>query len=160
MSSEKRGDLGPIPSCSLNSFLGCGQSPKIVNTVSPWTQTPDGLIKFLVFQHDGLRMSPLWLKAEENSRGWQWIWREFADRNKWWLSGYCRNQLLGTQALGTPLTTFLFFVFFLWSIGDLQCCVPFYYTAKWFTHTHTFFVIFFSIMVYDRILNVVPHAIQ
>ena len=51
--------------------------------------------------------------------------------------------------------------FFYWSIIYLQCWVNFCYTAKWlsFIYIHTFFI-FFSIMVYLRILNIVPCAIQ
>ena len=48
-----------------------------------------------------------------------------------------------------------------WSIPDLQCWVSFWYTAKWFScsYTYIFFFVFFSIMVYYRILNVVSCAI-
>ena len=55
---------------------------------------------------------------------------------------------------------------FYWNIVDLQCRVSFRCTAKWFSYTHiythilTFSFIFFSIMVYHRILNIVPCAIQ
>ena len=50
--------------------------------------------------------------------------------------------------------------FLYWSIVDLQC-VSFWCTAKWFSCTciHIFFFIFFSIMVYYRVLNIVPCAI-
>ena len=47
-----------------------------------------------------------------------------------------------------------------------QCCVNFYFTRKCFSslsiyiHTHTFFFLFFPIMVYYRILSIVPCAIQ
>ena len=47
--------------------------------------------------------------------------------------------------------------FFNWSITDLQCCVYFSCTAKWFSYTyiHSFFVSF-SIMVYHGILTIAP----
>ena len=53
---------------------------------------------------------------------------------------------------------------FYWSIVDSQCCVNFYCTVKWFScthrHTHTLILfIFFSIVVYHGILNIVPCAI-
>ena len=50
-------------------------------------------------------------------------------------------------------------IFFYWSIVILQCCVNFCYTAKWFSYTyiHSFFIFFF-IMVYHRILTIVPCA--
>ena len=48
------------------------------------------------------------------------------------------------------------------SVADLQCCVNFYCRAKGFsdTYIYTFFFIFFSIMVYHRVLNIVPPAVQ
>ena len=46
------------------------------------------------------------------------------------------------------------------SVADLQCCVNFYCRAKGFSDTHTFFFIVFSIMVYHRVLNIVPCAVQ
>ena len=50
-----------------------------------------------------------------------------------------------------------YFISIFWSVVDLQCCVNFCYTAKWFGYTHIYtFFIFFSIMVYPRILNIVP----
>ena len=68
--------------------------------------------------------------------------------------------LLATKSLRFTLQ--YFFVFFLnWSIVDLQCCVNFCYTEKWFRYTYiyTFFFVLFSIMVYHRILNIVPYAV-
>ena len=54
-----------------------------------------------------------------------------------------------------------------WSIIDFQCCVNFCYTAKWsaihiymYIFAHTFFFMFFSIMIYYRMLNIVPCALQ
>ena len=60
-------------------------------------------------------------------------------------------------------------VLFYWSTVDVQCCVNFWCTAKQFihfiyiyiyTHTYTFFFTFVSIMVYHKILNIVPCAIE
>ena len=57
--------------------------------------------------------------------------------------------------------------FFLsWRIVDLQCCVSFRRTAKWFSYIYVyiyiyiFFFRFFSIIVYYKILNTVPCAMQ
>ena len=52
------------------------------------------------------------------------------------------------------LSNFYFCVFFYLSIVDLQCWVSFKCTAKLFS-----FFIFFSIMVYYGILNIVPHLV-
>ena len=42
-----------------------------------------------------------------------------------------------------------------------KCCVSFWCTAKWFSYIYNvFFFIFFSIMVYHGILNIVPCAVQ
>ena len=55
------------------------------------------------------------------------------------------------------------FVFYS-NIVDLQYCLSLGYITKLFsyTHTHTYivFFIFFSIMAYGKILNIVPSAIQ
>ena len=56
----------------------------------------------------------------------------------------------------------LFFGYFLsWSIVDLQC-VSFWYTVNWFSfiNIYKFFVIFISIKVCCRILNIVSWAMQ
>ena len=58
---------------------------------------------------------------------------------------------------------FQVFCFYNWSIVDSQYCVNFCYTAKWFWYTYIYvhiLKILFSIMVYHRILNIVPCVIQ
>ena len=61
---------------------------------------------------------------------------------------------------------FLFFhlIFILyWSIVDLQCCVTFRCTAKWFSYTYTYipsFLRFFSHIGHYRVLSRVHCAIQ
>ena len=67
--------------------------------------------------------------------------------------------------MGLSLNFFLSFFFLNWSIVDLQYCVSFRCTAKWFSYSYiciylySFFQ-FFSIIVYYKILNIVPCAIQ
>ena len=48
---------------------------------------------------------------------------------------------------------------FYWGIVDLPCCVNFCCTTDSIMHIDTSSFIFFSIMVYPRILNIVPYAI-
>ena len=43
---------------------------------------------------------------------------------------------------------------------DLQCSLNTCCVAKWLSYTYVFFFIFFSIMVYHRILKIVPCAVQ
>ena len=46
------------------------------------------------------------------------------------------------------------FNLFYWSIIDSQCCVNFCSIAEWFSYTHiTSSFIFFSVIIYHRILN-------
>ena len=51
------------------------------------------------------------------------------------------------------LKSVLFKKQFYWSIVDLRCCVNFCYTVKWLSFTYTFFFVFFSTVVYHRVLN-------
>ena len=55
-----------------------------------------------------------------------------------------------------------FCLFFYWSIVNIWCCVSFWCRAKWFSYTYIYilFFIFFSIIVYYKILNIVPCAIE
>ena len=80
-----------------------------------------------------------------------------------WLSTYTPRILLWSPILGLcpPTCTFCLNV----SIVDEHWYVNFWGRAKWhiyiYIYTHTFFFkIFFSIMVYHRILNIVLYAIQ
>ena len=79
----------------------------------------------------------------------------------WLVPGPLRVPTCTSQALchqGSAAVPNLFF--FNWSTVDLQC-VHFCCTAKWFSYTYVYsFFIFFSIMVYHRILNIVSCAIQ
>ena len=45
----------------------------------------------------------------------------------------------------------IFYIYFYWNIVDLQCYTNFFCTAKWFIYTYmdTFFLILFSIMIYQ-----------
>ena len=61
--------------------------------------------------------------------------------------------------------TWVFFFVVNWSIVDLQCCVNFCYTAKWFIiyiyiYIYMYIFLLSSIMVYHRISNLVPCAIH
>ena len=48
-------------------------------------------------------------------------------------------------------------LFFYWSIIDLICCTNLCYIAEWLSYTYIYILfILFSIMVYHRILNIVP----
>ena len=42
------------------------------------------------------------------------------------------------------------------NIDDLECCINFCYTAVIWLYIYIFYFIFFSIMIYDRILNIIP----
>ena len=72
---------------------------------------------------------------------------------------YCWPGLASLELLSIIdfFTWIVFHNFFYWSMVDLQCCANLCSTEKWFGYTHIYtFFIFFSIMVYPRILNIVP----
>ena len=47
------------------------------------------------------------------------------------------------------------------SIVDLQCCVNFYFFYSKVIQLYiSMYFVFFSIMAYHRILNIVPHVVQ
>ena len=58
------------------------------------------------------------------------------------------------QRLSVSFLVSLFYI-----IIDLQCCITFTYTTKWFSYVYIiFFFKFFSYIGYDRILSRVPCA--
>ena len=77
------------------------------------------------------------------------------------LHSYTFRKCTVTEHMKQIIFFFVLYIFN-WSIVDLQCCVNYCCTAKWFSYTymHAFFFIFFSIMAYHRILNIVLCAIQ
>ena len=92
------------------------------------------------------------------------LWKQWFSH----LSMHQRRLEMKTQIAGPLLESFWFsrsgwgletcisflFLFFNWSIIDLQYCVSFRYTAKWFSiHKHIFFFRFFSIIGYCKILK-------
>ena len=75
---------------------------------------------------------------------WEWCWfKPYGTRSQVWI---------------WTVASYFFNVFY-WSI---QSCVNFCGMAKWFCYTNIYilFFIFFFIMVYRRILNMVPCAVQ
>ena len=88
----------------------------------------------------------------------------------YWLYAKCARSCdksftctVGTQVL-QKVVAFSFLLLFNWRVVDLQCCVSFRYTAKWFSYTHIYINLFFfgvfSILGYYKILNIFPCAIQ
>ena len=62
--------------------------------------------------------------------------------------------MIWTEGLWNMNVTFFFhFYVFIWSTVELQCCVNYCCTAKWLSYT---FIFIFSIMIYHKILNIVP----
>ena len=106
-------------------------------------------------------------EGEGDDRGWDgwmpsptlWIWI-WVDSGSWWWTG--RPGVLwftGLQRVRHDWATELN-----WTDRWLQCCVSFWCRAKWFSYTYIciythIFIRFIFIMVYCKILNIVPCAI-
>ena len=67
---------------------------------------------------------------------------------------------LAARVTSLLMLYFCLFIYFYWSIVDLQCCVSFRCTAKWFSFIYIYILFsrFFSIIGYNKILNIVPCA--
>ena len=58
------------------------------------------------------------------------------------------------------LAYFSLFNHFYWSIVNLQCCINFRCTVKWFHYTHIHIYVFLFRFFHYKILNIVPCAIS
>ena len=95
----------------------------------------------------------------------------------WWTVGWVLNQSISNNSTmhmfgpksshkGGLYFSFSFINFFYWSIVDLQCCVSFRYTAKWFIflyicvcicmYVYIFFFRLLSLIGYYKILSMFP----
>ena len=78
-------------------------------------------------------------------------------------ASYYTIVMYGVSSLpGTSSYLHSFFFLLSWSRVDLQCCISFRCTAKWFSYTYLYiyFVRFFSLIGYYKILSIVACAIQ
>ena len=99
-------------------------------------------------------------------------WRFLRDIDNWqWMkeasgpSVFSRQEELRPAQLQFILFFFLIlkfylftYLFFYWSIVDLQCCTSFRCTAKWFSYTHTHIYILFQIHFPYRLLHKIKYS--
>ena len=87
-----------------------------------------------------------------------------------WSLGFSNDiekwEIIGKKHLDPMMIFFILFFdlsfFFNWRIGDLQCCIDFCWTGKWFSYTHIY-ILFKNILfhyVYYRVLNIAFCATQ
>ena len=117
-------------------------SPSLLQGIFPTQGWNPGLLhcRWILYQ----------LSHKGSLRILEWVAYPFSSgssqpRNQTWVQS-------ALQAVSLPIELWGFY----WSIVDLQSCVNFCYTAKWFSYTYIFCFMFFSIMVY----HMVPCAIQ
>ena len=70
-----------------------------------------------------------------------------------------KQETRGQKAVFTYIFFLSSFLSFYWSIVDLQCCVSFRCTTKWFSYTHTHIYIFlFQILFHYRLLQDIEYS--
>ena len=77
----------------------------------------------------------------------RWDWR----LGKWKFVSYIFSSTPWYPSCSMLLFFFLLNYFFNWIIVDLQCCVSFRYTAKWFSYTYIY--LFFQTLYYKLLQN-------
>ena len=81
-------------------------------------------------------------------------WYPFLHPWHHWLGSSLCDHSLGTITLPTDLPGSrlnALFIYFYWNIVDLQCCVSFWYTVKWFISIYVY--IYFHILFHYSLLQ-------
>ena len=115
------------------------QLPQLLSKISLWGSGST----ILCSKHDPLQ------QLDEH------IWLELPPSITYYL-----NASLTRSIIAPSFFSIYLFIYFYWSIVNLQCCVSFKWTAKWFSYRCKFLFRLFSTISYYKILSIVPCAIQ